>query len=90
MKGAATAEEVLKKFQSQKDTLAKLVLLREKSEADKQKLEIRKRNLEVEFEKLKYLEAKDTEMYFCSIFKIITTFTTVFLQECTTNGKNAK
>lgn len=61
--GAATSEEVLNKFRAQKNTLARLVLLRKQNEAQKQMMEIRKKNLEVELEKLKYLKAKDIEMY---------------------------
>lgn len=54
---------MLNKFQSQKSTLARLTLLRQKGEEEKQKLENRKRNLEMELERLKYIETKDTETY---------------------------
>lgn len=58
-----TTDEVLDKFSSQKNTLARLMLLRKTNEAEKERLDARKANAVAELEKLKYLEAKDTEMY---------------------------
>lgn len=60
--GGASTSEVLSKFKMQKNTLERLVLLRAQNEEEKRKKEMRKRNLEVQLEKLKYLEAKDMEM----------------------------
>lgn len=54
---------MLKKFDAQKSTLARLVVLRRNSEAEKQRLEMRKGNLTRQLEQLKYLEAKDTDLY---------------------------
>lgn len=59
--GGVATEEVLAKFRAQKATLARLTTLRATNEAEKEKLEARKTKLSAELEKLKYLEAKETE-----------------------------
>lgn len=57
-----STQEVLERFHSQKDTLARLMLLRKTSESEKHRMESQRDILSMELEKLKYVEAKDMEM----------------------------
>lgn len=59
--GATETEEVLTRFHSQKETLARLMMLRKNNEDEKKRLERHREKLAVEFEKLKYAEVQDTE-----------------------------
>lgn len=59
--GAISTEEVLERFSSQKDTLARLMLLRKTNEAEKTRLEKRRDMLAMQLERYKYAEVKDTE-----------------------------
>lgn len=62
--GAVTAEEVVQRFKSQKETDIRLNSIRDASEVKKQQLEKQQNNLTMEVERYKYAEAKDTEQYF--------------------------
>ncbi|XP_044262785.1 myosin heavy chain, clone 203 [Tribolium madens] len=59
--GATNTEEVLHKFNMQKDTLERLILLRKKSEAEKKQLEKNLDDLNTKLEFFKFAEVKETE-----------------------------
>lgn len=59
--GGVTTDEVLERFESQKDTEKRLQLLREESENEKKQLERKIEILSSKFEALKFSEFKDPE-----------------------------
>lgn len=59
--GGVTTDEVLERFESQKDTEKRLQLLREKSENEKKQLEKKLDILVSKFEASKFTEVKDSE-----------------------------
>ncbi|EEZ97203.1 hypothetical protein TcasGA2_TC004392 [Tribolium castaneum] len=59
--GATNTSEVLHKFNMQKDTLERLILLRKKSESEKKQLEKNLDDLNTQLEFFKYAEVKETE-----------------------------
>ncbi|VEN58715.1 unnamed protein product [Callosobruchus maculatus] len=59
--GGTTTEEVLERFKSQKDTKQRMMVLRKKSEDEKQKLTKKLEYLRNKFESYKYAEVKEAE-----------------------------
>lgn len=59
--GCVTTDEVLERFESQKDTEKRLQLLREKSESEKKQLEKKLEILTTKFDAFKFSEFKDSE-----------------------------
>ncbi|XP_063907238.1 uveal autoantigen with coiled-coil domains and ankyrin repeats [Zophobas morio] len=59
--GASSTEQVLQKFSAQRDTLERLIMLREKAEEEKMTLEKELEDLTSELEFYKYAEVKDSE-----------------------------
>lgn len=71
--GGTTTEEVLERFESQKDTERRLQLLREKSEDEKKQLEKKLEELVGKFETFKFKEFKTSEkwVFFVQVLKVV-------------------